>query len=153
MFALDPRMWALIAIVVLLSFGGGYTKGRSDGSDINENKWLRKSAVSAKVLKDKEDQHEKAVGDIAAKLEEEKENAFNISKQRDIAIRSGVIRLSIPIAPPTPAESASAAPADKETRALIDPTTSAALVGITDSGDAAIRNLNSCIDAYEAVRQ
>ncbi|QYG09004.1 lysis system i-spanin subunit Rz [Janthinobacterium sp. PAMC25594] len=70
-------------------------------------------------------------------------------------VRSGAVRLSIPVA-----SSQCAATADPtataghrhETRAEIDPATAAALDAIAGDGDDATRQLNACIDAYNTVR-
>ena len=150
---LDPKVWLALFLVAAISGGYGYYKGHSDGAEINENKWLLKAAESAKALKAKEDQHEKAVSEVATKLEEEKTNAYEVAKQRDAAIRAGTLRLSVPTVTARPTENSTAATADKETRTFLDTGTSIALVALAEVGDDAIRNLNSCIDAYEALRK
>ncbi|QKV52390.1 lysis system i-spanin subunit Rz [Comamonas antarctica] len=69
-------------------------------------------------------------------------------------LRSGSIRLSVRTSPePGPGVSAErASPGNPEARAELDREDAAALLGITGEGDAAIRDLNTCIDAYGAVR-
>lgn len=70
-------------------------------------------------------------------------------------VRSGAVRLSIPIASDqcaATADSASAASDQHQTRAELDPATAAALDAIAGDGDDATRQLNACIDAYNLVR-
>lgn len=70
-------------------------------------------------------------------------------------LRSGAVRLSIPIASGqcTAAADSTAAAGDRhETRAELDPATATALDAIAGDGDDATRQLNACIDAYNLVR-
>lgn len=67
--------------------------------------------------------------------------------------RAGTERLSIPAAGCTP-PSADATPAqpDPQARAELDGQTAETLVTIAADGDRAIRQLNACVDSYNAVR-
>jgi prophage endopeptidase len=70
-------------------------------------------------------------------------------------VRSGAVRLSIPIASAqcaATADSTAAAGNRHQTRAELDPATAAALDAIAGDGDDATRQLNACIDAYNLVR-
>lgn len=70
-------------------------------------------------------------------------------------VRSGAVRLSIPVASgqcTATADSTTAAGHRHETRAELDPATAAALDAIAGDGDDTIRQLNACIDAYNLVR-
>jgi len=70
-------------------------------------------------------------------------------------VRSGAVRLSIPVAGgqcAAIADSTAAASHRIETRAELDPATAAALDAIAGDGDDATRQLNACIDAYNRVR-
>ena len=70
-------------------------------------------------------------------------------------VRSGTVRLSIPIAGgqcAATADSAAAAGHRHQTRAELDPATAAALGAIAGDGDDATRQLNACIDAYNTMR-
>ena len=70
-------------------------------------------------------------------------------------VRSGAVRLSIPVAGGQCAATAdpTAAAGDRhQTRAELEPATAAALDSIAAAGDAATRQLNACIDAYNLVR-
>ncbi|WP_093121360.1 lysis system i-spanin subunit Rz [Variovorax sp. OK605] len=71
-------------------------------------------------------------------------------------LSSGGVRVSVPARAPAcrPAgdEGASAAGQPEEARAELDPAFAAAVAGITGDGDAAIVDLNACIDRYNEVR-
>ena len=70
-------------------------------------------------------------------------------------VRSGAVRLSIPIASAqcaATADSTAAAGNRHQTRAELDPATAAALDAIAGDGDDATRQLNACIDAYDLLR-
>ena len=70
-------------------------------------------------------------------------------------VRSGAVRLSIPVASgqcAATADAATAAGHRHQTRAELDPATAAALDAIAGDGDDATRQLNACIDAYNLVR-
>ena len=70
-------------------------------------------------------------------------------------VRSGAVRLSIPVASgqcAATADTAVAASDQHQARAELDPATAAALDAIAGDGDDATRQLNACIDAYNLVR-
>ncbi|PHV34757.1 lysozyme [Janthinobacterium sp. BJB312] len=70
-------------------------------------------------------------------------------------LRSGTVRLSIPVASgqcAATADSTAAASDQHQTRAQLDPATAAALDAIAGDGDDTTRQLNACIDAYNLVR-
>ena len=70
-------------------------------------------------------------------------------------VRSGAVRLSIPVTSAQCAATADAAAAAghrHQARAELDAATAAALDAIAGDGDDATRQLNACIDAYNTVR-
>ena len=67
------------------------------------------------------------------------------------AVRDGAMRLSIPVS--TPAGHSPFPSRNAEERAELDGQTSEALIAITNDGDKAIIDLNSCIDRYQAIRE
>ena len=70
-------------------------------------------------------------------------------------VRSGAVRLSIPVASgqcAATADTAAAAGHRQQARAELDPATAAALDALAGDGDDATRQLNACIDAYNLVR-
>ena len=70
-------------------------------------------------------------------------------------VRSGAVRLSIPVAGAqcaATADSAAAASHRHQARAELDPATAAAPDALAGDGDDATRQLNACIDAYNLIR-
>ncbi len=72
-------------------------------------------------------------------------------------VRSGAVRLSIPVtgscaAAADPVYPATADGNRSQARAELDPATAATLGAIAGDGDDATRQLNACIDAYNTVR-
>lgn len=104
-----------------------------------------------------------AVVQRADQLTQEQDHAKNERERFNAAVRSGAVRLSIPVASSQCSDSASggassnhstAAGGDKhQARAELDRATAAALGTIAGDGDDAIRQLNACIDAYHGVME
>ncbi|WP_180287802.1 lysis system i-spanin subunit Rz [Janthinobacterium sp. 35] len=70
-------------------------------------------------------------------------------------VRSGAVRLSIPVTSgqcAATADSTAAASDQHQARAELDPATAAALDAIAGDGDDATRQMNACIDVYNTVR-
>lgn len=101
----------------------------------------------------------------AAKAQQDRAN--QLMKERDDAkadrdhfiagVRSGTIRLSIPVvsrdADANSADAGTVAGNRNETRAELDPEAAEFLDAIAGEGDDAIRQLNACIDTYNDVRK
>lgn len=107
------------------------------------------------------DAERRAGEDLAAQAATHKKEIENENKKRErfmADVRSGAVRLSIPVrgnAHCAAAAGTDAAPAPRdriEARAELAPEAGLALTAIADDGDDAIRQLNSVIDAYETVR-
>ena len=92
------------------------------------------------------------LGQILERNQQDKTNAQKIIDRLDTDLRSGALRLSIRTTG-QPDLSHSSAPGPGQARADIDPADAAALVRITHAGDAAITDLNTCIDSYNQVMQ
>lgn len=93
------------------------------------------------------------------RTEQFKKEIQNAKRSRDrfiAGVRNGTIRLSIPAtcagAAPSP-DTTAAAGSENETRAELDPAAASALEAIAGEGDDGIRQLNTCIDDYNAVRE
>jgi len=96
-----------------------------------------------------------ALAQRADHLNQEQTHAKTERDRFSLDVRSGAVRLSIPIASGQcagPADSTAAAGHRHETRAELDAATAAALDAIAGDGDDATRQLNACIDAYNTVR-
>ncbi|MBK1711308.1 hypothetical protein [Rubrivivax gelatinosus] len=96
--------------------------------------------------------------DLAAALRKDFDRERSSRAAVAAAVRAGAVRLSIPVAAAAPGGAACSAAAaasagDRhEARADIAPEAGLALAAIADEGDDAIRQLNTCIDAYNGAR-
>ena len=96
-----------------------------------------------------------ALAQRADHLTQEQNHAKTDRDRFNADVRSGAVRLSIPIAGGQCAAVTDTAPAAghrHQTRAELDAATAAALDAIAGDGDDATRQLNACIDAYNLVR-
>ena len=96
-----------------------------------------------------------ALAQRADHLTQEQTHAKTERDRFNADVRSGAVRLSIPVASgqcAATADSTVAASDQHQTRAELDPATAAALDAIAGDGDDATRQLNACIDAYNLVR-
>lgn len=96
-----------------------------------------------------------ALAQRANHLAQEQTHAKTDRDRFNADVRSGAVRLSIPVASghcAATADSTAAAGHRHETRAELDAATAAALDAIAGDGDDATRQLNACIDAYNLVR-
>ena len=96
-----------------------------------------------------------ALAQRADHLNQEQTHAKTERARFNDDVRSGAVRLSIPIASSqcaATADTTAAAGHRIEARAELDPATAAALDAIAGDGDDATRQLNACIDAYNTVR-
>ncbi|EZP41415.1 lysis system i-spanin subunit Rz [Janthinobacterium lividum] len=95
---------------------------------------------------------------LAQRVEQLTQEQTHAKTERDhfnADVRSGAVRLSIPVASgqcAATANSTAAASDQHQARAELDPTTAAALDAIAGDGDDATHQLNACIDAYNLVR-
>lgn len=90
------------------------------------------------------------LGQLLDRNQLDKANAQKAFERLDADLRSGALRLSIRTTAQTGRNhGATAGPV--QARADIDPADAAALVRITEDGDNAIRDLNTCIDGYAQV--
>ena len=148
----NPYVLLGIVLAVLSAFGGGYWKG-------SEDEVTRQQLEIAKLnaeARQKEQALTMAVTQTATALRTSNEKARQISKERDLAISSGALRLRLPVKAAncpvqTPTDTATPPRDSGEERAELDSETARSLVAITDSGDEAIRQLNACQQAYESI--
>lgn len=96
-----------------------------------------------------------ALAQRADHLTQEQTHAKTERDRFNADVRSGSVRLSIPVASgqcAATADAAAAAGDRQQARAELDPATAAALDAIAGDGDDAARQLNACIDAYNQIR-
>ena len=145
-------------IVVVLAFVGTFFGGYYKGEQAEYERQQLEIAKLNEEARQKEQALVSAVNTTATQLVKVNNDAKVQIAKRDAAIASGALRLRVPIkAPECPVPTATnTAPAPRDsvqTNAELDRETAKTLIAITDDGDKAIRQLNSCIDAYNAVYQ
>jgi hypothetical protein len=141
-------------LAIVFSFVGGYVKG---GHDEVVKQELVIAELNAQA-RQKEQALTSAVNAQATQLAKANQNAKLIQQKRNTDIESGALKLRIPVKAPecpvsTAADAAPAARDSVQATAELDRETAKALVAITDDGDKGIRQLNACIDAYNAAFQ
>ena len=154
MSLLNPAVWIALLLSLVASFGAGYYKGGVD-------EFLKQQAEIARLndeARQKEQALVTAVQTQATQLVKAEQNAKVLSQKRNADIDSGALKLRIPVKAscPTIQTTADAPIATRDSvqaNAELDRETAKTLIAITDDGDKAIRQLNSCIDAYNAVYQ
>jgi hypothetical protein len=140
-------------LALLIAFGGGYWYGKNVEKDAQQAE-VDKLNTEARA---KEQALTVAVNTTADALRKTNEKAKTAAQERDIAIDSGKLKLWVPTKTTCPVH----APADPTTPARdsvqadaeLDREIAKALVAITEQGDANTRQLNACIDAYNAAYQ
>ena len=150
----NPAVWIGLLLSLAASFGFGYYKGGID-------EYLKQQAEIARLndeARQKEQALVTAVQTQATQLVKAEQNAKVLSQKRNTDIDSGALKLRIPVKTPIcPLQTSSDAPIaprdSVQANAELDRETAKTLIAITDDGDKAIRQLNSCIDAYNAVYQ
>jgi prophage endopeptidase len=140
-----------IVLAVLSAFGGGYWKGSED--EITRQQ-LEIAKLNAEA-RQKEQALTMAVTQTATALRTSNAKAKQISKERDLAISSGALRLRLPVKATycpvqTPTDTAPASGDSGQERAELDAEIARTLIAITESGDEAIRQLAACQQAYQS---
>ena len=149
MSILNP--WVILSILFALggTLTGGYYKGVHSEQD-------RQKLVIATL--NEEQALVTAVNNTATQLVKVNQDAKIQIAKRDAAISSGALKLRVPIKPTVCPVQAAGDPAPAsgnsgQATAELDSEIARSLVAITDQGDANTRQLNSCIDAYQALTQ
>ena len=147
--------WILLGLlVVFLSVGaGGYQTGKTAERERQQLE-IAKLNEEARV---KEQALANAVNITATQLVKVNNEAKVQIAKRDAAITAGTLKLRVPtktVCPvSTPDNPAPASGNSIQATTELDPTTARNLVAITDQGDSNTRQLNACIDAYNAAYQ
>ena len=153
----------LIATAVALTLNTAYQRGYTAGTNQVTTDRATKDLASAKSdnrklieQTNRADRLQTALSTLEQTHHQKETDAQAENQRLRTALRTGAVRLSIPTTdaqrPARPvAENATPATNHLQARAELDPTTSEALVAITDDGDTAIRDLNACIDRYNTV--
>ncbi|MDN2703446.1 lysis system i-spanin subunit Rz [Janthinobacterium sp. SUN100] len=162
---MNATTWRLLAAVLLCgAIAGWTTQGWRKDASIAA---LQRAAATDKTSAATELAQatarvltlERAAGATLAQranhLTEEQSHAKTERSRFNADVRSGAVRVSIPVTSgqcAASADSAAAAGHRYQTRAKLDPATAADLDAIAGDGDDATRQLNACIDAYNLVR-
>ena len=141
-------------MAVVGSFGGGYLKGSDDELTRQQ---LEIAALNAEA-RVKEQALITAIQTQSTKLQKANQDAKLAQQKRNADIDSGALKLRLPVkAPVCPVPTSDDPPATPrdsvQANAELDGETAKSLVAITDQGDANTRQLNACIDAYNAAYQ
>lgn len=152
---------ALVLSIALGLFGFGYVKGeRSKQSEID-------AMNSAQIIaKQQLDDKNKKIDEIQIKLdatiknindlgiENEKAHSENVGLRSDLDANRKRLYVAIAASNRTKEGSnqiSTGMDTQSTTTAQLDPTVASNLVKLTDTGDQAIRRLNACIAAYDAI--
>ena len=148
--------WVILGILIAIgsAFGGGYSKGKHDEFAKQQ---MEIAALNQKSRETEQKMAEEA-NDLALKLKKAENDAKTVSQKRNSAIDTGTLKLRIPVKTPvcpvsTPTDTATPTGDSVQATAELDREVAKSLVAITDQGDANTRQLNACIDAYNAVYQ
>jgi Bacteriophage Rz lysis protein len=159
---LDPRVWLAFVLFGAVAFAAGdlgahrkdkqkydLIAAKADAAVIQaQSDADEKVASASQKTRDQiaaiEDNHQKETQDAETK----------IASLRD-DVRSGAVRLSIAtraISKNVNARNSTVAIVDTETRSELMPEAANALISIAADGDAAVLDLNACIDSYNSAR-
>jgi hypothetical protein len=102
--------------------------------------------------KEVSDERESTVAKISSDLANQTAKANKASKDLHDHIASGALRLSVPVTScGAVSNDSSTTGGNHEASAQLDPEFAQSLVGLTERGDKAIIELNSCIDSYNSL--
>jgi hypothetical protein len=134
-------------LVLVLVFGGGYFTGQHYEAKAQQEEVDRLNTQA----RAKEAALVAAVTTTSTALRVSNEKAKLVTKQRDLAIDSGNLKLRLKASCPIQAPTDSTTPTGDsggEARADLDPEVGKTLFAIAEEGDRAITKLNACINLY-----
>lgn len=157
---LDPRIWLVAIALMVASSLAGFFYGQHTES--NKNK-LKEQAIELAADKVLSEAKAKSLADerslraefqaIDSQREKEVTNAKAQIDSLRAKLRSGSVRLSVATSScHTDTSPGGATTGVVETRADLLPDVSESILTIGSDADNTVRELNSCIDKYEAVR-
>jgi hypothetical protein len=134
-------------LILVLVFGGGYCTGQHYEAKAQQEEVDRLNTQA----RAKEAALVAAVTTTSTALRVSNEKAKLVTKQRDLAIDSGNLKLRLKASCPIQAPTDTTTPAGDsggEARADLDPEVGKTLFAIAEEGDRAITKLNACISLY-----
>lgn len=139
----------MVLACIVIGFVSGLTLGQYRLEE-TKKEYAEAALQAEQTARAKEQAWQAAHTELQAKYEEEKKNAESKIADLRLRVRSGTVRLSVPArgcaVPGNPGA------ATGKTRAELDGKTADDLISIAADGDAAIRELNLCIDQYKALQ-
>ena len=145
----------LIEIIVgIFVIVGAYFSGHHNGYAEKETEVAAQVAKANEETAKKDQESQSKINTLSTQLVKAKQNAATKSQKLDSSIASGALRLRIPTTSSSelPSGSGPASGGDKGYTEL-DPRTAGNLVALTHRGDDAIRRLNTCVDAYNNIKE
>jgi len=141
----------LVAIIVVVS---SYFYGHHNGYAEKETEVAAQVAKANEETAKKDQESQAKINTLSTQLVKAKQNAATKSQKLDAAIATGALRLRIPTTSSSELSSGSGptSGSDKGYTEL-DPRTAGNLVALTHRGDDAIRRLNTCVDAYNNIKE
>lgn len=145
------QRWLYAALAAAVFSAGTFALGYQKGGAAKSAAYAVAELARAKEVRAREQALQYKMDALSQESVRETAKAERLAKDYRAAVRSGAIRLSVPVARSLPGDSA-VAPAPAETRAELDPAAAERIVAIGNDGDAATRELNLCIDLYNEAR-
>ena len=150
--------WVILGFVLAMgtAFSGGYYKGKDAE--------YQRQQIEIAELNAKARETEQAMAKVAQTYGDTLRKANNVAKAKENQLRadlnSGALKLRLPVKAPncaipvseaaTAANGSDSGEARAESSGSVD--VAADLLQIAADGDAAIRKLNTCLEAYETIR-
>lgn len=144
--------YALIgaAVVAVAAIAGAYWTGYRGGESSVQAEWNKDRAAQAAATVATNRAMLRSFENAAESSRKEKERAKVETDRLRADLRSGAVRLSVPVA--SCKQSDGPGSGDQQARAEILPGSADRIGTIGIGSDDAVRDLNECIDAYNAVK-
>jgi uncharacterized protein YPO0396 len=152
MSILDPYIGIVKAVACVGSLLGCVWVGHHFTAQADDIKLEQARAETVAAVADKERTMQARIDAITAQSKKDKQDAQDKIDAVIASYRNGTNRVRVDVANCTPA-SADPGVTDQQARAELLPETSARLVELARDANDSVRDLNECIDKYNAVKQ
>jgi hypothetical protein len=145
--------YALIgaSVVAVAAIAGAYWTGYRGGASSVQAEWNEERATQAEATSATNRAMLRGFENAAESSRKEKERAKVKTDRLRADLRSGAVRLSVPVASCKQSDGSGAG--DTEARAEILPGSADRIGAIGIGSDDTVRDLNACIDKYNALKQ
>ncbi|MFZ6732460.1 lysis system i-spanin subunit Rz [Undibacterium sp. Ji42W] len=153
--ALDPRPWIALAVAAAVLFCVVKYKDAIHQVDKLTAQIEKDKAEATATARENEKLMSRSLAAIATTHQKEMQDEKDKRDKFIDDVRTGAVRLSIPVkacSARTGTNTAAGFSNSDQARAQLTPEAGAALAAIAADGDDAIRQLNACIDSYQAIR-